>query len=58
MTNEEVENILGSPDSILHNFFQKEEFTYMYNASMGMSDNIYINFSRKDSMVISVIDVQ
>lgn len=43
----------NEPDSILIIFFESSSFTYMYKAPYGASDNVYINFSDKDSIVLS-----
>lgn len=43
----------GTPDSILINYLAKEQFSYMYRAPYGASENVYINFAQKDSVVSS-----
>ena len=55
MSVEEVITVMnGQPDTILVNFFvAKDQFSYLYPVPFGASENVYINFSEKDSLVIS-----
>lgn len=52
----EVNRIMGNPDSILIHFFDESQFSYMYQAPYGSSENIYINFYDSDSSVASIIN--
>lgn len=54
----EVDSIMGTPDSIFVDPLNDRLFRYMYNASFGMSDNMYIMFSIDDSTVKSINDGQ
>lgn len=49
-----VEKIMGKPDSVLS--WEPNVFMYMYDVPIGMSDNIYVRFSKSDSIVLSVVD--
>lgn len=53
MTVLQVEALMGKPDAI---FTEANLFRYMYKAPSGMSDDFYIFFSQKDSIVISIND--
>ena len=54
MSVEEVTSVMkDQPDTILVNFFEKDQFSYLYPVPFGASQNVYINFSEKDSLVIS-----
>lgn len=45
---------MGSiPDSTLVNYLANGQFSYMYRVPYGVSENVYINFSQKDSIVLS-----
>lgn len=50
---ENVIDVMGKPDSIIVNFLGNNQFTYMYLTPYGASDNVYVNFSYVDSVVLS-----
>ena len=54
MSVEEVTSVMkDQPDTILVNFFvAKDQFSYLFPVPIGASENVYINYSEKDSLVI------
>lgn len=54
MHKEQVIDIMGVPESIDADSFDKERYSYIYGAPMLYSDNFYIFFSRKDSVVVAI----
>lgn len=53
-----VDSIMGKPDNVFIDPANHEQFRYQYNASLGMSDNIYVIFSISDSLVKYINDGQ
>lgn len=54
MDKKQVINIMGVPEFIDADTFDKERYSYIYGAPMLYSDNFYIFFSRKDSVVVAI----
>lgn len=51
---EEVEKIMGTPETIEIYPFNKEEYVFRYLSPFGYSDQFYIFISRKDSTVVRI----
>lgn len=47
----DVDAIMGVPDSSYVNPADRSQIMYRYNATLGMSDDMYIYFSLPDSVV-------
>lgn len=51
---QEVEEIMGKPDTVLPVFNRPDLFEYQYESPMGMSDDFYIFFSKEDSVITGI----
>jgi hypothetical protein len=58
MTVPSVEKVMGKPDSLVFFPTEPDVFMFMYNVPVGMSDNIYVAFSKTDSTVLRINDGQ
>ena len=56
MSIDEVKKIMGEPDSTFKFPNEYDQFRFMYHAPLGASDNVYVIFSSRDSLVISKND--
>ena len=56
MTVHEVNEIMGKPDSTTLFPFDSLRFNFLYYSPVGMSDNFYVFFSKKDSLVVAIGD--
>lgn len=51
---QQVEEIMGKPDTVLPVFKRPDLFEYKYESPIGMSDDFYIFFSKGDSVVTGI----